>query len=257
MSIIISNENIKHLLNDKNTILTTLTNHGYLLYTLNMLKSLKPYGLDNKIIIVAIDLKSHTLIKKLGYNTICINQSFNNFYPWNSPGYDKVCYYKLELIYRMLSLGHNILLIDGDIVFQQNPLKDIEKWEQSNEDVWIQNDGINDANTQNMCTGYMFVRSNEKMIALYDCISESGKEKYKKCAFNNNDQSYFNDYVKPECSMYALPLQLYPNGNIFYAVPALQQNTILVHFNWVKGHQKMAKMKEHKMWLLTPEEEYF
>jgi hypothetical protein len=29
----------------------------------------------------------------------------------------------------------------------------------------------------------------------------------------------------------------------------------MVHFNWVQGHLKMAKMKEHKMWLLTPEEE--
>jgi len=30
---------------------------------------------------------------------------------------------------------------------------------------------------------------------------------------------------------------------------------VLVHFNWIKGHLKMAKMKEHKMWLLDPEEE--
>lgn len=240
-----------------NTVLTTLTNHGYLLYTLNMLKSLRPFGLDKKILIIAIDRKSHSILKKLGYNTVCINESLAAFYPWNTEGYDKVCYYKLELIYRILSLGKSVLLIDGDIVFQQNPEADIVYWNQSTEDVWIQNDGINDTHTQNMCTGYMFIRSNEKMIALYDCISESGKEKYAKCVFNNNDQTYFNDYVKPACSMTALPLCLYPNGNIFYAVPSLKEQAILVHFNWVKGHQKMAKMKEHKMWLLTADEEYF
>ena len=240
-----------------NTVLTTLTNHGYLLYTLNMLKSLRPFGLDKKILIVAIDQKSHSILKKLGYNTVCINESLAAFYPWNTEGYDKVCYYKLELIYRILSLGKSVLLIDGDIVFQQNPEADIAHWNQSTEDVWIQNDGIADDNTQNMCTGYMFIRSNEKMVALYDCISESGKEKYAKCVFNNNDQTYFNNYVKPACSMTALPLCLYPNGNIFYAIPALREQAILVHFNWVKGHQKMAKMKEHRMWLLTAEEEYF
>ena len=240
-----------------NTVLTTLTNHGYLLYTLNMLKSLRPFGLDKKVLIVAIDEKSHAILKKLGYHTICINESLATFYPWNTPGYDKVCYYKLELIYRILLLEKSVLLIDGDIVFQRNPEADIMHWNQSAEDVWIQNDGINDAHTQNMCTGYMFIRSNANMIALYDCISESGKEKYAKCIFNNNDQTYFNDYVKPACSMTALPLCLYPNGNIFYAVPALQETAILIHFNWVKGHQKMAKMKEHRMWLLTPEEEYF
>jgi hypothetical protein len=35
----------------------------------------------------------------------------------------------------------------------------------------------------------------------------------------------------------------------------IQNLAVLVHFNWVQGHLKMAKMKEHKMWLLTPEEE--
>ena len=103
----------------------------------------------------------------------------------------------------------------------------------------------------------MFIRSNKKLIALYDCISESGKEKYMKCALDNNDQTYFNVYVKPSCTMAALPLRLYPNGNVFYKFIELKETAILVHFNWVKGHEKMAKMKEHKMWLLTPEEECF
>jgi len=35
----------------------------------------------------------------------------------------------------------------------------------------------------------------------------------------------------------------------------IENKYVLVHFNWVQGHIKMAKMKEHKMWLLTPEEE--
>ena len=33
------------------------------------------------------------------------------------------------------------------------------------------------------------------------------------------------------------------------------ETAVLIHFNWVHGHIKMAKIKEHKMWLLTPEEE--
>ena len=60
-----------------------------------------------------------------------------------------------------------------------------------------------------------------------------------------------------DCSMKALPLGLYPNGNIFYYIPSIKPEVVLVHFNWVKGHEKMAKMKAHEMWLLTPEEECF
>jgi hypothetical protein len=254
MTIVISTTDIQpHLLDG--TVLTTLTNYGYLLYTLNMLKSLRPYGLDKKVLIVTIDEKSHIILQNMGYHTICIHDSLAKFFPWNSKGYDKICYYKLEMIYQILSLGHNLVLIDGDIVFQQNPVKDILEWNQSTEDVWIQNDSTDDNNTTNMCTGYMFIRSNAKMIHLYDCVSDAGKEKYKKCALDNNDQTYFNKYVKPDCTMKGLPLALYPNGDFFYNSSNL--TTVLVHFNWVKGHQKMAKMKAHKMWLLTPEEEMF
>ena len=243
-----------------NTVLTTLTNYGYLLYTLNMLKSLAPFGLDKKVLVIAIDQKAYSILKKKGYSTVYIDQVHDEldktkFYPWNSKGYDKICYYKLELIYQILLLQKNILLIDGDIVFQKDPRPDIEAWDKSEEDVWIQNDGEEDTHTENMCTGYMFVRSTKKMIALYDCVSPSGKEKYMKCALDNNDQTYFNTFVKPFCTMKPLPLILYPNGNVFYKTPSVTEIATLLHFNWIKGHEKMVRMKEYRKWLLTPEEE--
>ena len=81
-----------------------------------------------------------------------------------------------------------------------------------------------------------------EMIKLYDVISEEGRKKYLKCAFNNNDQSYFNEFVKPRCTFKALPLEKYPNGKMFYDNPTL--DPVLVHFNWLKGHLKMVKMKD-------------
>jgi len=123
-------------------------------------------------------------------------------------------------------------------------------------DVWIQNDSLENRNTKNMCTGYMFLKSSDHLTELYDCVSEKGKKKYEACAFDNNDQSYFNRFIKPGCMMKALPLETYPNGKMYYDhKAAIQKTSVLVHFNWVQGHLKMAKMKEHKMWLLTPEEE--
>lgn len=267
MSIYITFEDITPCLLDNpneyenNTVITTVTNYGYLLYTLNMLKSLKPYGLDKRVFILCIDVKSATILKRLGYQVICIEnrveQMLGRFCPWNSKGYDKICYIKLELIFRILSLNTNVLLVDGDIVFRKNPIDDIRIWQTDNIcDVWIQNDSQEDSNLENMCTGYMFIRSQKHICELYDCVSESGKQKYIKCALDNNDQSYFNKFVKPWCKMNALPLELYPNGKMFYNNTAtLSTTAIIVHFNWVHGHVKMAKMKEHKMWLLTEDEE--
>jgi hypothetical protein len=246
------------ILEDGKTIMTTVTNSGYLLYTMNMLKSLAQYGIDKKILVVCIDKKANAVLSGLGYNTFCIDdKELGKFCPWNSKGYDKICYLKLVLIYRILTLNKNVLLVDGDIVFLKNPLDDIIKW--SNDkifDVWIQNDAQENRNTKNMCTGYLYIKTNERLIELYDCVSDLGQRKYMTCALDNNDQSYFNKFVKPACMMEPLQLELYPNGKFFYDNTSKTLETaVLVHFNWVQGHLKMAKMKEHKMWLLTPEEE--
>ena len=251
----------KCLLDDGKTIITSLTNYGYLLYTLNMLKSLEPFGLDKKIFLVCIDKKGATILKRMGYNVFCIDlpeqKELGKFCPWNSKGYDKICYLKLELIYRILSLNKNVLLIDGDLVFKKDLMGDMRKWwKDTTYDVWIQNDSQENRNTKNMCTGYMFIKTSDRLIELYDCVSEKGQKKYMTCAFDNNDQTYFNNFVKPGCIFYALPLENYPNGKMFYDnTNTLTNTSILVHFNWVQGHLKMAKMKEHKMWLLTAEEE--
>jgi hypothetical protein len=246
------------ILEDGKTIITTLTNYGYLFYTLNMLKSLQPFGLDKKILVVCIDKKGAHILRQNGYNTYCVDdQTLGKFCPWNSKGYDKICYLKLELIYRILSLNKNVLLIDGDIVFRKDPMEDIRIW--MNDpiyDIWIQNDAQDNCNTKNMCTGYMYIKSSDRLITLYDCVSEAGQKKYLTCAFDNNDQTYFNKYVKRGCLFNALPLEMYPNGKMYYDnIDKLIDVAVLVHFNWVQGHHKMAKMKEYKMWLLTPEEE--
>ena len=110
-----------------------------------------------------------------------------------------------------------------------------------------------------MCTGYMYIRPTPDIITLYDVVSEEGKKRYSNCIMNNNDQTYFNDYVKPVVKWNALPLENYPNGAVFYKnmkeSDRILSTAILIHFNWIKGHFKMAKMKEYRMWLLTPEEE--
>ena len=258
MSIHLTLEDLEScLLEDKHTVITTVTNYGYLLYTLNMLKSLKPFGLDKKVLIVCIDTTCASILSKLGYNIFCIgDENYNKFCKWNTKGYDKICYLKLELIYRIISLNKNVLLVDGDIVFLKDPLSDIKWWTQEiNIDVHVQNDSLENTNTQNLCTGYMLIKSNNKMIELYDCISEKGNKKYIECALDNNDQSYFNKFVKPYCNFQALSLLKYPNGNAFYKNPSRKNTAVLLHFNWVHGHIKMAKMKEHKMWLLTSDEE--
>jgi len=256
MSIEVTLEQLTSCSNGK-TVWTTVTNYGYRLYTLNMLKSLVPFGLDRAVLILCLDKKSGDWFTEKGYHVIMTTDTNERFCAWNTKGYDRICYLKLEWIFRILSLNMNILLIDGDIVFRKNPINDLQKWEENDQfDGWIQNDSQDDRNTDNLCTGYIFIRSNLKMIQLYDCVSEKGKQKYQMCAFDNNDQTYFNKFVKPFSRFQPLSLDQYPNGKMYYEnTDRINQTATMVHFNWIQGHMKMVKMKHYKLWLLTPEEE--
>jgi hypothetical protein len=239
------------------TVWTTVTNYGYRLYTLNMLKSLASFDLDRSVLILCLDEKSANWFMKKGYHVVTANDTHERFCAWNTKGYDRICYLKLEWIFRILSLNMNILLIDGDIVFRKNPNNDLQKWEMDDQfDGRIQNDSQDDRNTDNLCTGYIFIRSNPKTIQLYDCVSDAGKQKYETCAFDNNDQTYFNKFVKPFSRFQPLLLEQYPNGKMYYEnTDRIDKTAIMVHFNWVHGHIKMVNMKRYKMWILAPEDE--
>ena len=68
-------------------------------------------------------------------------------------------------------------------------------------------------------------------------------------------KNFSNIFIKPYCKTVALPLEYYPNGNIFYVFSEqLTETAIMVHFNWIVGHAKIEKMKKHNLWLLTEEE---
>jgi len=242
----------------ENTVLVTLTNYGYRLYTLNLLKSLASFHLDKKMVVVCMDDRCAALFDRRGYAVLSMNSALSAFCPWNTKGYDVICFSKLSLLHRILSFSFHALLVDGDVVFRADPQEDLAMWEKTKEvEVWIQNDSLEDTNQQNLCTGYLWIRSHPTLLALYDCESEIGRKRYQECAFDNNDQTYFNRFVKPHCRVRALPLSRYPNGLMYYQhADSIREHVVLVHFNWVHGHVKMAKMKEHKMWLLTEEEEY-
>lgn len=260
MSITLTIEDVMPCLwGQKKTVLTTLTNYGYALYTLNMLKSLKQVNPEQKVFVVCLDKKAYTLFQSRGYHAFCIDTDLEEFNSWNQKRYDKICYFKVLLIYRILQLGLNVMLIDGDIVFKKDPMEDIQSWEdETSNEVWIQNDHQYDNDWEQLCTGYHFIRSTPLLIKLYDCVSAEGLERYRICAMDHNDQLYFNKYVKPHCSFRVLPLVKYPNGKMFYEnSTSILSTAVMIHFNWVIGHEKMARMKSYKMWILTEEEEEF
>lgn len=253
---IIPIDTYKHCIHENATVFFTITNYGYLIYTLNMLKSLKPWGLDKKVIVICIDSKSNKLLTSLGYSTLYYPTEYGKFTSYNKPGYDKICYYKLLAICKIIEAGYNVFYFDGDIVFQKNPLNFLKRWLTLTPEVLVQNDTQDDLNKDNMCMGCIFVKSTENTRKYFICDTEETIKAYEMYAGDNNDQSFFNKLIKPNVYADTLPLAEFPNGKYFIDNSQSTKHTVcLIHFNWLIGHEKLIKMRSYNMWYLTEGEE--
>ena len=241
---------------DKKTVFFTITNYGYVLYTLNILKSLSKWGLDKKVLIICLDDKSNKTFLRLGYSTYYYNTELAKFIAWNKPGYDKICYYKLLAMCKIIEGGYNFFYVDGDIVFKQNPTPLIDAWVNESAAVFMQNDTMENFNTSNLCSGCVFAKSTELTKKYFVCDTPATIRAYELGAGINNDQTYINDYIKPFVHINAMLLELFPNGQYFMQnCEKVKDTAVLVHFNWLIGHDKMAKIKQYGMWQLTADDE--
>jgi len=232
------------------TIFFTITNNGYKDYTHNMLLSLRNFQLDKKVLIVCIDTESSTYFQKEGYYTYVLNLGMSEFTEFRQKNFDRICYAKLLLIYKFLCMGYHVLYTDGDIVYANNPIAYLESQGKVEGDMWIQNDSVIDDSYQNVCAGFMYVRSNEVTRRYFNIEIPEFTSRYLECIPMNNDQTYLNCYIIPYLHTHLFPLKQFPNGNYYYHfhqdIP--QESLIMVHFNWVVGHAKKEKMKEYGMW---------
>lgn len=243
---------VKMEINGEDMLYVSVLNYGYLMYIMNMLKSLSKWGIDKKILLVCLDKESFNFLSRKGYKTICLDTKITEFSKFDSgKRYLTICFFKWFAISQLLDTGANILFTDGDIVYLKNPLSEIKKLN-GMIDIWIQNDTRSENSMNNLCTGFFYVKSNESTRQQFQVASDDQKRLF----FNGSgDQLYFNMYMKPNLLCSVLPLNEYPNGAYFYMTHQLQPSTILVHFNWVIGHEKLAKMKQVGLWILTEDEE--
>ncbi len=233
------------------TFFITITNYGYIPYTINMLKSLNKFNVDKQILIICLDKDSFLFLENLGYQVYLFNidiREFNIFKKNKDFGY--IRYIKFKILHKIISLGYNVLYSDSDIVYLKNPIEKIVIWENMKVDVIIQNDGEKNNKTNNLCVGFIFIKSNEKTIENFEIKDHTAFEGIKNGKYPIYDQTYFNKYISKNLIINILPLELYPNGIFFIRNCSKLNNLELVHFNWISGDEKYNKMLKYKMWLV-------
>jgi hypothetical protein len=227
----------------------TLTNSGYVDYTLNCLRSLENISTKINLCCYCIGNDGHEALNKKGYKSILIDDEANsNFQQFREGNWSNIVIKKFDIIYANLLTNDYVLYTDGDVVYENNNFISYLLENIASNDVLIQNDALRDdwrfGNADHLCSGFMFIKSNARTLDLFNPRRVEDKKDEK----GWGDQIYINE-IKNRLKVKKLPLSLFPNGQFFYKNFA-NINPYLIHFNWVVGHDKKTKMEQFSKWYL-------
>ena len=229
----------------------TLTNTGYIDYTLNCLKSLKNINFDHELHCYCIGKAGKEILETQGYKCTLIEDEKNsNFQKFREGNWADIVFNKFNIIHENLLKNDYVCFTDGDIVYENPEFMNYLLENIGENDILIQNDAMADNSFSNLCSGFMFIKSNPTTLNLFDPkIAETKKKQWENNQkFIWGDQEYINE-IKKNLKFDTCPLKLFPNGKYYYN-NASTITPYLIHFNWVSGHQKKQKMLSYKKWYI-------
>lgn len=222
----------------------TLTNKGYIKYTLNCLESLERCGIDiDFLICYCVDEYAYKILSESGVNCKLIEKNkfgrISNLEIFNSKNWNKIMMQKFYIIYENLLKYDYVLFTDGDIVFENCDFIEYLIDNIKDNDLLIQNE----YGTDSVCAGFMFFRSNDKIKHYMNPKNIVYREN------NWNDQIYI-DSIKSKLKYKMLDLELFPNGR-YYMDKQGKMNPYMIHFNFLVGDNKQKAMESYGKWYLN------
>jgi hypothetical protein len=220
----------------------TITNLGYQELTNNSLESLKKITNEIKPTIYCMDENSLENFKNLKYNTSLLEYKLSTSCEYMKPNWATVTMQKLVAIHTELLLNKPyVFMFDGDIVFKDiNAITELCEIMNENTELDLICQNEYQGSKSELNTGYLFVRNNEKTKQFFNPSNYINKYP--------NDQ-YFVNHEKRLLNIHVLSNDKFPNGKYFYENHQLIK-PYMIHFNFVKGHDKKGKMKNFGCWLL-------
>tara|TARA_B100000575_G_C23119124_1_gene647390 strand:- start:689 stop:1369 length:681 start_codon:yes stop_codon:yes gene_type:complete len=218
----------------------TFTNYGYLHYTKNLILSLGRCNFSLPLKVYCIDQKAFDELNQWNKNIVLemLNDETNtneNIVGWKKEGWNTMAFSKLKCIHKELLQNQYVFFTDSDIVFEKDCLQYLMD-NKKDYDMLIQqnNDDI-------LCTGFMFIQSNESMKNLFDW-PKINRETFV-C-----DEDYINEN-KDKFNYYRLERKYFPIEK-YYCIENQNIDPFIIHFNKYNGLRKKKYMKDHKKWYL-------
>lgn len=241
---------------DDKYVLFCYGNNGYTDYMHNLLISLTKLNLLERIAIVCTDTGAFETMTALGYDAFLYDEwlyvqkpptEFVKYAGGRQDKWSPLMAAKMEITFRLLQLGYHVLYTDGDIVWQRDCIEDlVQRVVKSAQtaSVAFMNDGA--GRGQHICAGFFFARPSEVAKRIFDPSTITWST-------FDNDQDYINRLVRSnghlKREVLYLPFEIYCNGYVWVR-NAVSKSPFVVHFNYMIGDKKKARMQSDKMWFV-------
>jgi len=217
----------------------TFLNSGCLDICLNMLKSAENVGINmDDFIIACMDKEAYESLSSYKGAFLYMDQNLKEYQDWtfnSNSGFRNIVKHKWNIINQVHKENPNLMWVDTDIVFKENPVEILT----GHEEVLFQTD----APGSTICTGFMiFNETKECRKLVAECASDDSADD--QLIMNEIALTKYNDYIA------LLSEDLFPNGNVYYQ-QGRKENAMIVHNNWMVGVKtKIDRFKEEGLWFI-------
>lgn len=235
----------------KEIVIFTFCNNGYMIFVENFINRCAELKTEWKLFVICIDKESFNYLSKNLKYMNCVFLDFkitSNFVYWNqNENWNKIQFTKLDCYQYIIDCVKKnneiklkkVVYIDTDIYLYKDFYDDISK-HYSDALIYFQNDNKDISNNKKntLCAGLM----------IYNLTQDQGGFDYfqyrkyidSMSGYKNGDQEYLNS-LKNKYSCNVLPRDKFPNG-VFYTNNCIHENSLLIHYNWMVGYQKLKNM---------------
>ena len=222
------------------TSFITLTSKGYVNFTRNLIKSLESCKFPLVLKCYCYDNMSYEVLQNLPVELVNLNNDNIELQNYKEDIYCKLNLLKMKLIHDELLKNDYVLFTDGDIVFLKEGIIEYVRDNIDDADMIAQFGMVNKKlKIDTLCTGFMFIKSNKKMLDLFDV---------NKINFHENwiDQKYINTKLH-EFNYKTLPVEKFAHTK---TLQNKRLDPYIVHFTDVLGNEKEDIMRQNGYWYL-------